>query len=279
MPESLPDAPPPASPKRRSTLLHRLARAVREQNWFAVALELVIVVLGVVIGFQVSSWGQQRDLREREAAQLAALRDDFLANREQLTGVLARVELAATRQREMLRVIHGHAPRPSRDSLGMLVFSTVTFARFAPVLGAYEAMLSAGDLRLIRDPDLRRHLAHFAELAEAGYEDEEQATMIRVRLMEYLAQHGDILAIVYPEWRAGAGLPESSMAMDLDALLVDPAFSTLVTPMAFVEASMLEYYRDMKVHLDAVLSALGVEAVSSSIGGARTGTGANAVAE
>ncbi len=45
-------------------ILARLTRAVREQNWFAVALEFVIVIAGVVIGFQITEWrGEQADRR------------------------------------------------------------------------------------------------------------------------------------------------------------------------------------------------------------------------
>lgn len=252
------DAPPPR--RRPWTILGRIAQALREQNWTAVAVELAIVVLGVVIGFQVTSWGQERDLRDREAVQREALREDFLANREQLSRVIQSLNVAVAGQRELLRVVHGHSPRPDPDSLDGLVFSTVTFARFVPVMGAYDAMLSAGDLRLIRDPDLRSNLAHFAELAEAGFEDEEQMTDLRVRMFELLGEHGDILSIVYPSWREDVNLPTSSMTMDVDALLVSSEFSTLATNAAFGEAMMLGYYRRMEEHLDAVLAGLGVEA-------------------
>lgn len=250
---------PETEAQPRRLVFARLAAAVRRQDWFMVALEIAIVVIGVVIGFQVTSWGQERDLRDREDAQRAALREDFVANRQQLTDVLADLEVAVARQREMLRVVHGHSPRPSQDSLDMLVFSTVTFRRFKPVMGAYDAMLSAGDLRLIRDPDLRSNLAQFAELADAGFEDEEQMTDLRVRLFGLLGEHGDILSIVYPAWREGAGLPASSMTMDVDALLASSMFSTLVTNMAFGEASTLDYYQRMEEHLDAVLVGLGVD--------------------
>ena len=41
-------------------ILARLKKAIEEQNWFAVGLEFVIVVFGVVIGFQVTLWGQAK---------------------------------------------------------------------------------------------------------------------------------------------------------------------------------------------------------------------------
>lgn len=37
-------------------ILRRFSRLIREQNWSAVVLELVNVVLGVVIGFQITAW-------------------------------------------------------------------------------------------------------------------------------------------------------------------------------------------------------------------------------
>ncbi len=44
-----PPAPSSASSKRPWTILGRLSKAMREQSWFAVALELAIVVLGVPV--------------------------------------------------------------------------------------------------------------------------------------------------------------------------------------------------------------------------------------
>lgn len=242
---------------RPGTLLGRLSQAVREQNWFAVALEVLIVIVGVVVGFQISAWGQERDLADREAAQMSALREDFVANREQLTSVIASLKRITSSHREMLRVIHGESPRPAPDSLVVLVNTTFEFRRFEPVLGAYDAMVNAGDVRLLSDPDLRSHLAQFADKAEAGFEDEEQATAIRVGLLTYLAENGDILAVVRPSWRATVGFPTSTMPMDFDSLLSDPEFSSYVTGLAFMEAQVLYFYEGVQKNLDAVLAGLG----------------------
>ena len=34
-------------------ILQNISKAIREQNWFAVVFEFVIVIAGVVIGFQI----------------------------------------------------------------------------------------------------------------------------------------------------------------------------------------------------------------------------------
>jgi hypothetical protein len=41
-------------------ILHSVTEALRRQNWAAIAIELVIVVIGVFVGTQVSNWNQAR---------------------------------------------------------------------------------------------------------------------------------------------------------------------------------------------------------------------------
>lgn len=40
-------------------LLQRITIHVKDQNWFAVLLDLLIVVFGVFTGIQVSNWNQE----------------------------------------------------------------------------------------------------------------------------------------------------------------------------------------------------------------------------
>ena len=41
-------------------ILRRITKHVKDQNWFAVALDFIIVVLGVFIGLQISNWNDAR---------------------------------------------------------------------------------------------------------------------------------------------------------------------------------------------------------------------------
>jgi hypothetical protein len=49
-------------------ILRRFTQHVTEQNWFAVGLDLVVVVVGIFLGLQVTQWNDARqDVRwERE---------------------------------------------------------------------------------------------------------------------------------------------------------------------------------------------------------------------
>lgn len=41
-------------------ILRRITEPMKDQNWFAVGIELVILVLGVFIGIQVANWNEAR---------------------------------------------------------------------------------------------------------------------------------------------------------------------------------------------------------------------------
>lgn len=58
-------------------VLRRIAEHVKAQNWFAVGIELVILVLGVFIGIQVANWNEARAAEVRRAEIIEALVTDL----------------------------------------------------------------------------------------------------------------------------------------------------------------------------------------------------------
>ena len=58
-------------------ILRRLTHAIREQNWFALVLELVVVVIGIFIGLEVNDWNQQRIERQSDQRALALFVDEL----------------------------------------------------------------------------------------------------------------------------------------------------------------------------------------------------------
>ena len=58
-------------------LLRRITKHVKDQNWFAVGLDFFIVVLGILIAFQITSWNEARNDRRLEAQYLSLLVTDL----------------------------------------------------------------------------------------------------------------------------------------------------------------------------------------------------------
>jgi hypothetical protein len=69
-------------------LLRRITEHVKNQNWTAVGLDFVIVVVGVFVGLQVQEWAEEQDRRELETTYTTRLHDEVVnlqATRSPLT--------------------------------------------------------------------------------------------------------------------------------------------------------------------------------------------------
>ena len=179
-----PSVPPPtdsASPKRPWTILGRLSQAIREQNWFAVTLEVCIVVLGVVIGFQINAWGQDRADQAREQVYLRQLVDDLRETERDLDRLDSWM---AEPERVLLQfTIAFRLPgTPPRDSILLWAGRAPYISVPGPVTGTAEALVASGDIGLIQNDSLRSAITGYLERVayrryaiETSYESRERA--------------------------------------------------------------------------------------------------------
>lgn len=70
-------------------ILRRIIRHFRNQEWTAVALDFLIVMVGVFIGIQVSNWNDARKDRADEAIVLSSLHDEVVAVENLAARILA----------------------------------------------------------------------------------------------------------------------------------------------------------------------------------------------
>jgi len=68
-------------------ILLRIAHHLQQQQWTAVLIELVIVVLGVFLGFQVTDWASERASRSAETRHLEEIAEDLRADAEAFDGI------------------------------------------------------------------------------------------------------------------------------------------------------------------------------------------------
>ncbi|HET9144672.1 MAG TPA: hypothetical protein VFN81_01100 [Sphingomicrobium sp.] len=88
-------------------ILRRLTENLRLQNWTTIAIELVIVIIGVFIGNSVNDWSQQRAADRETNELLVELRPEMIRQRQsmesirnylQITGRYADVAFAGWRR-------------------------------------------------------------------------------------------------------------------------------------------------------------------------------------
>lgn len=151
-----------------------------------VLIEIAVVVLGVVIGFQVTAWGQGRADRAKEQVYLRQLAGDL---RETAT----EAERASERQRAVNRNValalraYRTPERPPLDSLSVWIGGSYNFRSPAPVLGTAQGIVSAGDLSLLSDDSLRAALPAYVERSR------ERQAFVQVSVDLYGAAFADLI--------------------------------------------------------------------------------------
>ena len=58
-------------------ILRRFSQALKDQNWTAIAIEFVLLVLGVFLGIQVANWNVERETRQKSAIFTERLKADL----------------------------------------------------------------------------------------------------------------------------------------------------------------------------------------------------------
>src|SRR6056297_550830 len=102
-------------------ILRSLTRHVREQNWFAVGLDFLIVVVGVFIGIQVANWNEARVQQERERLLLAELRDEAIRNAEAARSVGEGLRVGAASARRVLAMANDPEAGCAEDCWSVIV--------------------------------------------------------------------------------------------------------------------------------------------------------------
>lgn len=142
-------------------ILRRLTKHVQDQNWFAVALDFVIVVFGVFIGIQLGNWNEARANNVRSQQYMQRMVVDLT---HELSIYDDRIAFWRQVSDNGLTVLdEASSDVKSLDAWNLLLayFQASQVAEFFATNATFEELKSAGELDLIRDAGLRSELAEY----------------------------------------------------------------------------------------------------------------------
>jgi hypothetical protein len=67
-------------------ILRRFTKHVTDQNWFAVGLDVIVVMVGIFLGMQVTEWNQTQKDRVSEHQYIDRIQQDLLATQKDMLG-------------------------------------------------------------------------------------------------------------------------------------------------------------------------------------------------
>jgi hypothetical protein len=161
-------------------LLRSIIEHVKAQNWTAIVLDFVIVVVGILIAFQITEWNAARADRDREAEILEDMLADLDLDRQEyalgIAYALSRIGGANASLAGAGRPIvsefrwvgqyigeNGIVTAPQTPTIPAerldYLWAEITMSFWpTPSTFAFDAMVGAGDIDIIQDRDLVRQI-------------------------------------------------------------------------------------------------------------------------
>ena len=141
-------------------LLRRITKHVTEQNWFAVCIDFLIVVLGILIAFQITNWGEAQQDKQLSVEYQKRLLVDLNKRIELLESMSAYYEITFKHANDAAMA---YVERPDDLGVEFLIDLYQASQRLNNLVskGIYDELLSTGRINLIGDQTLRDQLSTY----------------------------------------------------------------------------------------------------------------------
>ena len=237
-------------------LLRRLSAHIRSQNWFAVLLDLLVVVVGLFLGLQIDTWWEGQKEARIESTYLQEIREDFELNRSSL---LDQINDAEQIIRSMI-VLHEQSTLENPTlSIAELndKFSLINhMPTFVIATRAYGNLFGSGDLKVLRNRQLKNLLAAYYAAADLTALVQTTHEMELVQTFQpYIIENLDYAAVkrdLVDDFPLTASSEEARILEVLDTR----QFRNVVVQKWVISTDLLNQFRTMLQRTDEVLQML-----------------------
>ena len=208
--------------------LRSLTKHIREQNWFAVALDFFIVVVGILIAFQITNWNERRSNRVLERTYLERLSTDLASTNERNAGQLERnsgimndldVTLKSLKNCELI------LEDKTAFVSGLYLLGRYNLPEF--VAGTFEELNSTGNFQLIRNLELRRKITRLYEDFERTNRIDRQVNDRILPKVNYVRRYVSFNLSDYED--QPSEIDPETIEMNFEAICSDPIFINSVS--------------------------------------------------
>ena len=143
-------------------ILRRFMKHVSDQNWFAVGLDVLVVIVGIFLGMQVTEWNEGRKQDDRARQVEIRLKANLLDDASGLEERLIYWERTINYGKQAIVWLETGEPGGSSNWETLLaLYQASNQWRYAPNTTTFNELQSAGEMELIQDADLREDIAQY----------------------------------------------------------------------------------------------------------------------
>lgn len=153
-------------------------------NWRYAIGELLIITIGISIAFLLNNWAASANEKRLANEYLSNLKSDLHQDITLLDSNIAQLDERLGYFQALFP--HLRAKLPGRDSMAMRVFKYIDPVVFYPRRTTWQSLESSGDLKLIKDMDLKnRIIEHYQTYKRVEMENERHASFAEAYLAPY----------------------------------------------------------------------------------------------
>ncbi len=220
-------------------ILRRFTKHITEQNWFAVGLDVIVVMVGIFLGMQVTEWNEERKERDVEHKYLIRLLADAQTNEIDLGSLIEHF----SRQVDAIYTLGQATAVKSRDGFDskqveLGVYSILSFPSIRFRSGTVGELLSAGKMELIRDKEIKTLLLEQNALYEFVMTQHRDFRLFLIDKQEQYDQ--------YTQYETLPNKIRPRMVFDFTELSNSSEFQTIVHNALFLQRLMLNYRKNQQ---------------------------------
>ncbi|MFT5521348.1 MAG: hypothetical protein ACI9IA_001949 [Enterobacterales bacterium] len=149
-------------------ILRSVTKHVKDQNWFAIILDLLIVVFGVFIGMQVSNWNENLESQRVANKYLKRLVNDLHYEKKSYQNTMSYFETVLSYTNSALE---GYKKPMTELGVDFLIdHYQASHTQEVPARrGTYDELLATGRIEFISNEKTRKAISNFYETSGGRY--------------------------------------------------------------------------------------------------------------
>jgi hypothetical protein len=206
-------------------LLRRIVQHLRDQNWAAIGLDLIVVIVGVFLAFQVEQLYSERGLRADEYRHLLALKEDFQQTQMDLERLRDRYTSSRDSAHTLLEATASEDVSLSPGEFYKLLSDAFRFGRPAVVRRTWDVLTTGGEIGVIQSDSLKSQIAAFYTETDVVLGNYNELPGIWSNLDFYAMENFDYLEIVR-QYHADelTGIKALESKLNISEVLTRPEF-------------------------------------------------------
>ena len=163
-------------------LLRRITKHVTEQNWFAVFIDFLIVVVGVFIGIQVANWNDGLKAKQAERLYVERMHEDITFAQGFVQTMLTRRIQGFQSSLGMIELMNGDGSELSDEYVECDFPYSISIQIDLPFLNTINELLATGKINVLTDAALRTAVLELQNRSELlrRYQDLTLGSMVNV---------------------------------------------------------------------------------------------------